>query len=237
MPETFLSIDALLERMVARNASDLHITVGTPPAMRVHGVLERYEDVPDLSPEDTHQLLYRVLSTEQQKLLEINRQIDFAHSIPGLARFRVNVFFQRGTLGAAFIRAGHKLTFVDREAAHVEAINDKGLTIAGPIFQDTVRFVRAQFDLLHVNVASVMPPDGYTSICQCKLCEGKDSPERDNLRPVVFAAGHGLNQAGYHTQATKRHPDWTVPQAARRGLATGRDPKRRPNRRTEQEAI
>jgi twitching motility protein PilT len=102
MPETFLSIDALLERMVARNASDLHVTVGTPPAMRVNGALERYQDVPDLSPEDTHQMLYRILSTEQQKLLEINRQIDFAHSIPGLARFRVNVFFQRGTLGAAF---------------------------------------------------------------------------------------------------------------------------------------
>jgi twitching motility protein PilT len=102
MPETFLSIDALLERMVARNASDLHVTVGTPPAMRVHGALERYQDVPNLSPEDTHQMLYRILSTEQQKLLEINRQIDFAHSIPGLARFRVNVFFQRGTLGAAF---------------------------------------------------------------------------------------------------------------------------------------
>jgi twitching motility protein PilT len=102
MPETFLSIDALLERMVARNASDLHVTVGTPPAMRVNGALERYQDVPDLSPDDTHQMLYRILSTEQQKLLEINRQIDFAHSIPGLARFRVNVFFQRGTLGAAF---------------------------------------------------------------------------------------------------------------------------------------
>src|SRR5213079_511780 len=102
MPETFLSIDALLERMVARNASDLHITVGTPPAMRVHGSLERYTDIPELTPENTHQMLYRILSTEQQKLLEINRQIDFAHSIPGLARFRVNVFFQRGTLGAAF---------------------------------------------------------------------------------------------------------------------------------------
>src|SRR5216110_2504016 len=102
MPETFLSIDALLERMVARNASDLHITVGTPPAMRVHGALERYEDTPELTPEGTHQMLYRILSTEQQKQLEINRQIDFAHSIPGLARFRVNVFFQRGTLGAAF---------------------------------------------------------------------------------------------------------------------------------------
>src|SRR5882724_1602832 len=102
MPETFLSIDALLERMVARSASDLHVTVGTPPAMRVNGALERYQDVPDLSPEDTHQMLYRILSTEQQKVLEINRQIDFAHSIPGLARFRVNVFFQREALGAAF---------------------------------------------------------------------------------------------------------------------------------------
>src|SRR5437667_10866874 len=102
MPETFLSIDALLERTVARNASDLHITVGTPPALRVHGSLERYTDVPELTPDDTHQMLYRILSTEQQKLLEINRQIDLAHSIPGLARFRVNLFFQRGTLGAAF---------------------------------------------------------------------------------------------------------------------------------------
>src|SRR5216110_104123 len=102
MAEALYSIDALLERMVARNASDLHITVGTPPAMPVHGSLERYTDIPELTPEDTHQMLYRILSTEQQKLLEINRQIDFAHSIPGLARFRVNVFFQRGTLGAAF---------------------------------------------------------------------------------------------------------------------------------------
>jgi twitching motility protein PilT len=102
MPETLLSIDALLERMVARNASDLHVTVGAPPAVRVNGTLERYQDIGDLSPDDTHQMLYRILSTEQQKLLEINRHIDFAHSIPGLARFRVNVFFQRGTLGAAF---------------------------------------------------------------------------------------------------------------------------------------
>jgi twitching motility protein PilT len=50
----------------------------------------------------TQDLLYRILSTEQQKHLEVSRQIDLAHSIPGLARFRVNVFFQRGTLGAAF---------------------------------------------------------------------------------------------------------------------------------------
>jgi twitching motility protein PilT len=102
MPETLFSIDDLLEQMVALNASDLHITVGSKPALRVRGHLERLEETPELTAEDTQQLLYRILSTEQQKQLEINRNIDLAHSIPGLARFRVNVYFQRETLGAAF---------------------------------------------------------------------------------------------------------------------------------------
>ena len=101
MPENLFSIDDLLEQMVARNASDLHVTVGSPPAVRVRGHLERLEMQP-LSPDDTQQLLYRILSTEQQKQLEINRSIDMAHSIPGLARFRVNIYFQREALSAAF---------------------------------------------------------------------------------------------------------------------------------------
>jgi twitching motility protein PilT len=95
-------IDDLLERMVARGASDLHVTTGTAPAIRLNGKLERLEDFDRLSPEDTQRLLYRVLSTEQQKHLEIKRQIDCSYSIPGVARFRVNVYFQREALGAAF---------------------------------------------------------------------------------------------------------------------------------------
>ena len=102
MAESLYSIDDLLEQMVARNASDLHITVGAHPVVRVRGRLEPLQDVPPLTAETTQQLLYRVLSTDQQKQLEIGRQIDFAHSIPGLARFRVNVYWQRETLGAAF---------------------------------------------------------------------------------------------------------------------------------------
>src|SRR4051794_6707601 len=102
MPETLLSIDALLERMVALGASDLHITVGSPPVVRVNGTLQPLEGTEPFAPTETHQLLYRVLSTEQQKTLEVKRQIDMAHSIPGLARFRVNVYFQRETVGAAF---------------------------------------------------------------------------------------------------------------------------------------
>jgi twitching motility protein PilT len=96
------SIDDLLEQMVARKASDLHISVASPPAVRVRGEVERLDDYDPLSSEDTQQLLYRILSSEQQKQLEIKRQLDFSHSVPGLARFRVNVYFQKESVGAAF---------------------------------------------------------------------------------------------------------------------------------------
>src|SRR5881397_519115 len=96
------SIDELLEHMVARDASDLHVTVGTPPVIRVRGEIERVADYSPLTPEETQELLYRILSSEQQKNLEIKRQLDFSHSIPGLARFRVNVYFQKESLAAAF---------------------------------------------------------------------------------------------------------------------------------------
>ncbi len=102
MPQPSLSIDELLEQCVALGASDLHVTVGSPPVVRVRGKLEALEGAAPLDAETTQELLYRVLNTEQQKRLEIERQIDLAHAIPGLARFRVNVYFQRESLGAAF---------------------------------------------------------------------------------------------------------------------------------------
>jgi tetratricopeptide (TPR) repeat protein len=73
------------------------------------------------------------------------------------------------------------------------------------LFQDTVRFVRAQFDLAHVEVVSVMPPDGYTSICQCKLCEGRDSPERDNLGLLSDHVWDFVNRVA--KEVRKTHPD------------------------------
>jgi twitching motility protein PilT len=102
MPQSPHSIDQLLEKMVARNASDLHLSVGTPPALRVRGHIERLDDFAPLTADDTRELLYRILSTERQKHFEVNRQLDLSYSIPGLARFRVNVYFQRESVGAAF---------------------------------------------------------------------------------------------------------------------------------------
>jgi twitching motility protein PilT len=96
------SIDGLLEQMVELGASDLHITVGSPPAFRVRGHIVRAEGYEPFVPDDTRALLYRILTSEQQKLFELGRQLDFAYSMPGLARFRVNVYFQRESIGAAF---------------------------------------------------------------------------------------------------------------------------------------
>jgi twitching motility protein PilT len=101
MPE-LTSIDDLLEQMVAHNASDLHVTVGSPPAFRVRGHIVRAEGFEPLAADDTRALLYRILSSEQQKHFELKRQLDFAYAIPGLARFRVNVYYQREAVSAAF---------------------------------------------------------------------------------------------------------------------------------------
>ena len=96
------SIDELLEIVVQRKASDLHLTAGSAPAIRVHGRIERLHEFGDLTAEQSRKLLYNITSTEQQKDLEERRNIDLSYPLPGLARFRVNIFFQRESLAAAF---------------------------------------------------------------------------------------------------------------------------------------
>jgi twitching motility protein PilT len=97
-----LSIDEFLREMKDRQASDLHLTPGVEPVIRVRGELVRLDGVGKLTPEQTRELVYRILSTEQQKILETRRNVDLAYSLPGVARFRVNVYFQRASIGAAF---------------------------------------------------------------------------------------------------------------------------------------
>ncbi len=93
--------DVLLEVM-RRNASDLHITSGVPPMIRVRGRLIPMEDFPVLGGQDTREIVYSILNNDQRQRLETDWQIDFAYAIPGHARFRVNAYFQRGSIGAAF---------------------------------------------------------------------------------------------------------------------------------------
>ena len=97
-----VSIDALLERAVGLGASDLHLTSGSHPAVRLHGHIELLGEHPKLTPERVRDLVYGITTTEQQKHLELKRQLDFAYGLRGVARFRVNTYYQRESLAAAF---------------------------------------------------------------------------------------------------------------------------------------
>ncbi|MGC2373437.1 MAG: type IV pilus twitching motility protein PilT [Solirubrobacteraceae bacterium] len=111
-----MSIDFadLLMEVVARRASDLHLAAGAPPTVRVRGRLTRLEGYPILSDTDTREIVYSILSGDQRQRLETNWQLDFAYSIPGHARFRVNAYFQRGAIGAAFRLIPFELTSIDQ---------------------------------------------------------------------------------------------------------------------------
>src|SRR5687767_14708155 len=99
-----MSVDfaAVLTRMVEVRASDVHLTPGVPPALRVRGAIQPLDDYPPLTPQDTREIVYSLLNDSQRKKFENNLQLDFAYAIPNVARYRVNCFFQRGAVSAAF---------------------------------------------------------------------------------------------------------------------------------------
>ncbi len=97
-----IDINEMLEEVLVRGASDLHITVGAPPVMRINGVLQRIEEYPRLTGNDTRDMIYSILTARQREQLEANLEYDLSYSVPGSARFRVNAYFQRNSLGAAF---------------------------------------------------------------------------------------------------------------------------------------
>src|SRR6476660_10562740 len=96
-----LSLSDLLKRMLEMNGSDLHITTNSPPQIRVHGHLVPL-DLPRMTPAETKQLAYSVMTDSQKHRFEENLELDFSFGLKGLARFRANVFNQRGATAAVF---------------------------------------------------------------------------------------------------------------------------------------
>jgi twitching motility protein PilT len=95
-PQAGINLRGLLEEMVSRNASDLHIVAGERPKLRVDGDITNSSIEHSLAPKDTLQLAYSVLTEEQKKRFELEDELDFSFGIQNLARFRGNVFKQRG---------------------------------------------------------------------------------------------------------------------------------------------
>lgn len=95
------TLPELLKTTVDADGSDLHLSIGSPPQIRVYGELRRL-DFPDLSPADTKALAYSVLTDAQKKRFEESLELDFSFGIRGIARFRCNLFNQRGAVGAVY---------------------------------------------------------------------------------------------------------------------------------------
>src|SRR3954470_8333252 len=96
-----LSLSDLLKRMLEMSGSDLHLTTNSPPQVRVHGHLCPL-DLPQLTPAETKQLAYSVMTDAQKHRFEEDFELDFSFGLKGLARFRANVFNQRGATAAVF---------------------------------------------------------------------------------------------------------------------------------------
>jgi len=134
--ETVAKIDKLFHLMVERKASDLHISVGAPPIIRISGDLTRLSQN-NLPPEDTKKLLYEIMSPYQQKKFEEELEIDFAYSVYGLARFRANIFTQSRGIAAVFRVIPEKILTVEQLNAPPQILNfaklHKGLVLCtGP---------------------------------------------------------------------------------------------------------
>ncbi|MBU1227798.1 MAG: type IV pilus twitching motility protein PilT [Actinobacteria bacterium] len=97
--ETDLHVNGLLTRLVEMHGSDLHLTAGTVPQVRVDGKMIPLDGGPRLTPQILQALVYALLTGDQREKLENSLELDFSHPVAGLGRFRVNAFFQRGSIG------------------------------------------------------------------------------------------------------------------------------------------
>lgn len=108
-----MEIYSLIKLVVNKRASDLHLKVGSPPVLRIDGVLVPLQDLPQLTTQDTEYIFEQVTTSEQRSTFARDLELDFAYGVHGMGRFRVNVLQQRGTLSLAFRTIPFKIPSID----------------------------------------------------------------------------------------------------------------------------
>ena len=146
-------IDQFLKVLVEKGGSDLHLTTGSPPVMRVHGHLQRIK-FRDLSNKDMEALVYEIMREEWRVRFLERMEYDFAYEIVGVARFRVNVFWQRNGLGAVLRTIPPRVLTADQlglpEAVRRFCMLTKGLVlVAGPTGSGKSTTLAAMVDLIN----------------------------------------------------------------------------------------
>ena len=150
-----VTIQELLKDMVARDASDLHLTAGTPPQLRIDGSIQP-TDHPALNPQEAETLVYSLLTEQQRKRYEAEKELDFSFTIPNVSRFRANVYSQRGVTSLAVrriplqVRALEDLGMPDIVATFAEKQNGLVL-VTGPTGSGKSTTLAALLDVINRN--------------------------------------------------------------------------------------
>ena len=154
-----VSLRQLLDEMIKLRASDLHISAGVPPQVRVDGSITPMQH-PPLTPNITQQLAYSVLTEEQRKRFETTKELDLSFGVPGLSRFRANVYLQRGVTSMAIRQIPYEiLTF--EQLGLSKTIRDfttkqKGLVlVTGPTGSGKSTTLAAMIDLINTTRAGL----------------------------------------------------------------------------------
>lgn len=148
-----IDIDELLHKAVQRKASDVHITAGLPPVFRIDGRLVP-SDEERVTPSISQKLIYSMLTDQQKQAFEANFELDFSYGVAGLGRFRVNIFLQRGSIGAVMRSIPSKIPTLDdlRVPQVVKKITQKprGLVlVTGPTGSGKSTTLAACIDLIN----------------------------------------------------------------------------------------
>jgi twitching motility protein PilT len=161
----------LLKIMVEKEASDLHITAGSPPQIRIDGTLVK-TDGPILTPEQAKQLTYSILSEEAKKEFEQKLELDMSFGIEGLSRFRVNVYQQRGAVGCAIRRIPYRIMSLQECGLPVKIVSklcrkNKGLIlVTGATGSGKSTSLAAMINMInqerHCHIITIEDPIEYT---------------------------------------------------------------------------
>jgi twitching motility protein PilT len=149
-------IDEIAKTAIEMRSSDIHITAGVPPTIRADGKLIPIPGYPPMTPKDTQALIYSFMNEKQKKAFEEKKELDFSFGIKGVGRFRVNVFYQRGTVAAALRRIPYEIKPME-ELGLIPKVKDlchlsMGLVlVTGPTGSGKTTTLASMIDYININ--------------------------------------------------------------------------------------
>jgi len=189
----------ILELVIEKGATDLHVKVPSPPVLRIDGQLVPQEECPSFTAKDIEGIFEEITTEEQKAAFNREQELDFAYSVPKMARFRVNVLRQRGTISLAFRRVPSKVPSVDNlglpQVCKELILKPRGMVlVTGPAGSGKSTTLAAMINHLNENVTRsvITIEDPIEYLFQDKKCLIRQRDLRDDTKSFSAALIHAL---------------------------------------------